>query len=63
MEFIGAVRDDHAIIVTELMDKSLRETLTDKDDTQDIGRLLYLDVAEGLCYISTQSAAISSDPL
>ena len=51
VEFIGAVRDDPAIIVIELMDKSLRKALTDKDITQDNNQSVYMDVARGLHYL------------
>ena len=51
VEFIGAVRDNPAIIVVELMDKTLRQALTDEDITQDNNRSVYMDVAEGLRYL------------
>ena len=51
VEFIGAVREERAIIVTELMDKTLREALTYKDVTQDNSQSVCMDVAEGLYYL------------
>ena len=51
VEFIGAVMEEPAIILIELMDKTLRDALIGKDITQDNNKSVYMDVARGLQYL------------
>ncbi|XP_065893926.1 mitogen-activated protein kinase kinase kinase 7-like isoform X2 [Dysidea avara] len=51
LEFIGAVPDHPAIIVTELMDTNLREALSDERATQNHIHPICMDVAQALSYL------------
>jgi len=51
LEFIGAVPDHPAIILTEIMDTNLRDAITDRTVTPSHIHPISMDVAEGLFYL------------
>ena len=51
LEFIGAVPDHPAIILTEIMDTNLRDALVDKRATPNHIHPISMDVAQGLLYL------------
>jgi len=51
VEFIGAVREDPAVILIEMMDRSLRSALAKGDVVPDTSKPVYMDVARALHYL------------
>ena len=51
VEFIGAVRDHPAVILIEMMDRSLRSALANGDVVPDTSKPIYMDVACALHYL------------
>ena len=51
LEFIGAVPDHPAIILTEIMDTNLRDALADRRATPNHIHPISMDVAQGLLYL------------
>ena len=51
VEFIGAVLDHPAVILIEIMDRSLRSALANGDVVPDTSKPIYMDVARALHYL------------